>query len=156
MFYLTTQTTHFIYGIWHQTYGKGPLRKREETCCCHMGYSFQLAARVLLYASSHRQDNTYHGLCYTCRGALAATRNSSMGPPWRIDPTTQIHILFTTPNKQHIPMEVQAKPMTTPAGTFSYMRSLVKIGLPTNSCRLSRSTVMMSMLSLTTFMAALR
>ena len=37
--------------------------------------------RVLLYAPSHRQDNTYHGLCYTSRGALAGTRNSSMGPP---------------------------------------------------------------------------
>ena len=54
---------------------------REETRCRHMGYSFRLAARVLLYASSHRQDNTYHGLCYTSRGALAGTRNSSMGPP---------------------------------------------------------------------------
>ena len=32
-----------------------------------MGYSFRSAARVLLYASSHREDNTYHGLC----GALA-------------------------------------------------------------------------------------
>ena len=53
-----------------------------------MGYSFRLAARVLLYASSHRQDNTYHGLCYTSLEALAGTRNSSMGPPWRIDPTT--------------------------------------------------------------------
>ena len=51
---------------------------RKETRCCHMGYSFQLAARVLLYASSHRQDNTYHGLCYTSRGALAGTRNSSI------------------------------------------------------------------------------
>ena len=38
-------------------------------------------SRVLLYASSHRQDNTYYGLCYTSRGALAGTRNSSMGPP---------------------------------------------------------------------------
>ena len=37
--------------------------------------------RVLLYAPSHRQDNTYNGLCYTSRGALAGTRNSSMGPP---------------------------------------------------------------------------
>ena len=53
---------------------------REETRCCHIGYSFQLAARVLLYASSHRQDSIYHGLCYTSRGALAGTRNSSMGP----------------------------------------------------------------------------
>ena len=47
----------------------------EETRCRHMGYSFQLAARVLLYASSQRQDKTYHGLCYTSRGALAGTRN---------------------------------------------------------------------------------
>ena len=39
--------------------------EREETRCRYMGYSFQLAARVILYASSHRQDNTYHGLCYT-------------------------------------------------------------------------------------------
>ena len=43
---------------------------------------------IYIYAPSHRQDNTYHGLCYTSRGALAGTRNSSMGPPWRIDPTT--------------------------------------------------------------------
>ena len=40
----------------------------------HIGYSYRLTARVLLYASSHRQDNTYHGLCYTSRGALAGTR----------------------------------------------------------------------------------
>ena len=26
-----------------------------------------------------RQDNTYHSLCYTSRGALAGMRNSSMG-----------------------------------------------------------------------------
>ena len=45
----------------------------------YMGYSFRLTARVLLYAPSHRQS-TYHGLCYTSRGALAGTRNSSMGP----------------------------------------------------------------------------
>ena len=53
---------------------------RKETCCCHIGYSYRLTARVLLYAPSHRQDNTYHCLCYTSRGALAGTRNSSMGP----------------------------------------------------------------------------
>ena len=54
---------------------------REETRCCHIDYSFRLAARVLLYAPSHRQDSTYYSLCYTIRGALAGTRNSSMGPP---------------------------------------------------------------------------
>ena len=30
---------------------------------------------------SNRQDNTYHGLCYTSSGALAGMRDSSMGPP---------------------------------------------------------------------------
>ena len=37
------------------------------------GNSFRLTARVLLYAPSHRQDSTYHGLCYTSRGALAGS-----------------------------------------------------------------------------------
>ena len=77
MFYLTTHSTHFIYGYMADTI----LIVREETRCRHIGYSYRLAARVLLYAPSHRQDSTYHGLCYTCRGALAGTRNSSMGPP---------------------------------------------------------------------------
>ena len=59
---------------------------KEETRCRHMGYSLRLTARVLLYAPSHRQNCTHHGLCDTSRGALAGTRNSSMGPtPRRID-----------------------------------------------------------------------
>ena len=33
------------------------------------------SARVLLYTPSHRQDCTYHSLCYTSRGALAGMRN---------------------------------------------------------------------------------
>ena len=32
--------------------------------------SFQLAAKDLLYAPSHRQDSTYNSLCYTSCGAL--------------------------------------------------------------------------------------
>ena len=39
-----------------------------------MGYSFRLAARDLLYAPSHKQDSTYHGLDYTSRGALAGMK----------------------------------------------------------------------------------
>ena len=62
---------------------------RVESRCRHMGYSFRLAARVLLYAPSHRQDNTYHGVCYTSRGALAGSRNRAVGLLWRIDPTTR-------------------------------------------------------------------
>ena len=54
---------------------------------CHhcMSYSFWLAARDLLYVLSHREDSTYHGLCYTSYGAQAGVRNSSTGPPWRIN-----------------------------------------------------------------------
>ena len=54
---------------------------RKETRCRHIGYTYRLTASVLLYAPSHRQDNTYHSLCYTSRGALAGTRNSSICPP---------------------------------------------------------------------------
>ena len=50
----------------------------------HMGYSFQLAARDLLYAQSHRHDS----ICYTNCGSLAGTRNSSVDPPSGIVPTT--------------------------------------------------------------------
>ena len=81
MFYLTMHSTHFIYGymasdIWfkdHSDSKKGnPLPPP---------LFFLIIARVLLYAPSHRQDSTYHGLCYTSRGELAGMRNSSMGPP---------------------------------------------------------------------------
>ena len=37
-----------------------------------MGYISQLAP-------SHRQDSSYHGLCYTSRGALVGRRNNSNG-----------------------------------------------------------------------------
>ena len=82
MFYLMTHSTHFIYGymasdIWLRTI----LIVRKETRCRHIGYSYRLTSRVLLYAPTHRQDSTYHSLCYTSRGALAGTRNSSMGAP---------------------------------------------------------------------------
>ena len=105
MFYLTTHSTHYIYGymasdIWLRTI----LIVRKETRCHHIGYSYRLTTRVLLYASFHRQDSTYHGLCYTSRGALAGTRNSSMGSPhegsirrpiapWANVLTTELHLV---------------------------------------------------------------
>ena len=98
IFYLTTHSTHFIYSymvsdIWLRTI----LIVRKETHCRHIGYSFRLTARVLLYAPSHRQDNTYHGLCYTSRGALAGTRNSSM--VWFED---QTHLTSTESSTESI------------------------------------------------------
>ena len=52
---------------------------------------------------SHKQDGTYHGLCYTSRGAMVGTRNSSMGSPhewsirrpiapWACALTTELHL----------------------------------------------------------------
>ena len=101
MFYLTTHSTHFIYGyiasdIWLRTI----MIVRKETRCRHIGYSYRLTARVLLYAPSHRQDNTYHGLCYTSRGALAGTRNSSMGI--LIDTMFKIIIWYTNHGMRQI------------------------------------------------------
>ena len=68
--------SYMVSDIWLRTI----LIVRKETCCRHIGYSFRLTTRLLLYAPSHREDSTYHGLCYTSCGALAGTRNSSMGP----------------------------------------------------------------------------
>ena len=67
-----------LYGVRHMVKDHSDSEKGNP--CRHIGYSFQLTARVLLYAPSHRQDSTYHSLCYTSRGALTGTRNSSMGP----------------------------------------------------------------------------
>ena len=74
MFYLTTHSTHFIYGYMaSDTWLRTILIVRKETRCRHIGYSYRLTARVLLYAPSDTS--------YTSRGALAGTRNCSMGPP---------------------------------------------------------------------------
>ena len=109
MFYLTTHSTHFIYGymasdIWLRT----NLIARKETRWHHIGYSFQLTARVLLYAPSHRQDSTYHSLCYTNRGALAGMRNSLMGPPHEGSIRRPI-----APRANVLTTELHLAPMTT-------------------------------------------
>ena len=75
MFYLTMHSTHFIYGYMASD------DSDNEKGNLLPPYRLLFPIRVLLYAPSHRQDNTYHGLCYTSRGALAGKRNSSMGPP---------------------------------------------------------------------------
>ena len=67
-----------------------------------MGYSFRLAARVLLYAPSHRQDSTYHSLCYTSRGALAGTRNlrsEKVRYYIKVSTTSVLDIIMSSPVK---------------------------------------------------------
>ena len=59
--FVTMHSMHFIYGYM----ASDTQLERKPSA----------ATRVLLYASSHTQDDTYHRLCYTSRGALAGTRN---------------------------------------------------------------------------------
>ena len=59
MFYLMTHSTHFIYGymasdIWLRTI----LIVRKDTRCCHIGYYYRLAARVLYM--HHPTDRITH------------------------------------------------------------------------------------------------
>ena len=121
MFYLTTHSTHFIYGymasdIWLRTI----LIVRKETRCRHIGYSYRLAARIFLYAPTSRQDSTYHILCYASIGALAGTRNSSMGPPSRIDPTT--HRTMSERSYQGATSRSSLLSCTSTMDTFSNVR----------------------------------
>ena len=134
MFYLTMLSTHFIYGymasdIWLSTI----LIVRKETCCCHMGYSFWLTARVLLYAPSHRQDSTYHGLCYTSHGGLAGTRNNSMGPPHEGSirrPIAPWANALTTEKlaRCHTPASIMVNQCSTTGVTKDMVRAILSVG----------------------------
>ena len=128
MFYLTMHSTHFIYSymasdIWVRTI----LIVRKETRCCHIGYSFRLTARVLLYAPSHRQDNTYHVLCYTSRGALAGTRNSSVGPPHEGSIRRPI-----TPRANALPLSYVA--LLLPQSYISVLKTLCAAAYHSDDC----------------------
>ena len=79
MFYLTTHSTHFIYGYMASDMVKDHSDNEKGNPLPPHRLLFPISSKVILYAPSHRQDNTYHGLCYTSRGALAGTRNNAMG-----------------------------------------------------------------------------
>ena len=72
---------------------------REETHCCHMGYSFWLAARGLSYAPPYRQDSTYYGLYYTSHGALAGTR-IPLPPHGLLFPISSKFFLYESSHRQ--------------------------------------------------------
>ena len=74
--------------------------KREKSRCCHLLYcAFQSAARVLFIHHPHRQNSTYHNLCYARCGAPAGIKNRSVDLPEWIDlmmdkirhSTTELH-----------------------------------------------------------------
>ena len=82
MFYFTTHSTHFILRL----YGVGYMVKdhsdseRGNPLPPH-GLLFPINSKGSFISPSHREDSTYHDLCYTSRGTLAGTRNSAMGAP---------------------------------------------------------------------------
>ena len=95
MFYLTTHSTHFIYGymasdIWLRTI----LIVRKETCCRHIGYSCWLTARVLLYAPERERNvlfndalNIFYLRLYGVRHMVKDHSDSEKGnllPPHRL------------------------------------------------------------------------
>ena len=53
-----------LYGIGHMV-NDHIYYKRGNPLSLPLAYSFRLAERDLLNAPSHRQDRTYHHLCYT-------------------------------------------------------------------------------------------
>ena len=80
-FYLTTHSKHFIYGymasdLWLRTILSVSDSEKGNPMSPHR-LLFPISSKVF-YAPSHIQDSTYHGLCYTSRGALAGTRNTSV------------------------------------------------------------------------------
>ena len=80
------------------------------------GLLFPINSKGSFIWTIHRQDSTYHGLCYTSRGALAGTINTSMGPPhegffYMHHPTDRIThtTAFVTPVVEHwLEREVKA------------------------------------------------
>ena len=68
-----------LYGIGHMVKNHSDSKRRNPLLQHRL--LFPISSKCSLYAPSHRQDSIYHNLCYTSRGALAGTRNSSMDPP---------------------------------------------------------------------------
>ena len=85
MFYLTTHSTHFMYGymasdIWLRTI----LIMRKETCCCHIGYSYQ----QWFFYMHHPKDRITHTTAFvTPIVPWVNTLPLSYVPlPWRLEP----------------------------------------------------------------------
>ena len=86
MFYLTTQSKHFIYGyiasdiIMVKDHSNS---QRENTLPPLHGLLFPISSKDVFYMHypKDRIAHTTTFVCYSSGGALAGTRNGSMGPP---------------------------------------------------------------------------
>ena len=127
VFYLTSHSTHFIYGytVSDIRWMTIPLAREETWFCYYIGYSFRLAASVILYAPSYRQNSIYQSF-YTSRETLYGMKNRTVGPPWWIDPiihrpwanalTTELHLAPLTVN---FSMLIMYLGWTVPQNSFS-------------------------------------
>ena len=83
MFYLTTHSTHFMYGYMASRHMvKNDSDSERGNPLPPHGLLFPISSKGFFYIH-HPTDSiahTTHGLCYTSRGARAGTRLSSMGP----------------------------------------------------------------------------
>ena len=91
MFYFTTHSTHFIYG-----YMASDIYMVKDHSDSERGNP--LPPHGLLFRISSKgsficiMDNTYHGHCYTIRGALYGTRNNTMKDRSDDPLTTELHL----------------------------------------------------------------
>ena len=78
MFYLTTHSTHFIYGYMVRLVEKDHSDSERGNPLPPHELLFPITGKffIYIYAPSHKQHSTYHGFWYTRRGTLAGTRNS--------------------------------------------------------------------------------
>ena len=75
MFDLMTHSTHLLlHGVRHGIWPSQSISLSEKSCI----NSWTILCD-LLYAPSHRQDSTYHGICQTSYEILVEMRNSPRG-----------------------------------------------------------------------------
>ena len=63
-----------LYGIRHMVKNHSDRERGNLLVLPPHRLLFLISSKVLLYASSHRQENTYYSLCYTSHGTLAGTK----------------------------------------------------------------------------------
>ena len=91
MFYLTIHSTYLRFdGVKHMVNHHSD-SDRGKPLPAH-GILFSISSKVsFICIIPHTTDNIYHCFCYTIRGALAGTRNNSMGPTTKDRPDDPSH-----------------------------------------------------------------
>ena len=77
--------------FWHMIWGLADLDWYLQL----YGLFFPISSKRCSICTTTRQEGKYHNLCYTRCAALAGMRNSSIGPPWRID--LMVHYTMSGP-----------------------------------------------------------